>query len=173
MKLKRIGFLIVSCVLGATIIGLLVYNAVNNKDFWVLSLSQGLTLSIAIIIAFYASQFRNDERKLKEITEKLLYKLQKYINSEIFVDVGEFEKREVLTNNKKISNVIDSISKCSSSFHIKDDLNYIKDEFKEYKSFVGDHIEDKEYLKKSKAEYQKIASNIDSKCDSIIISLYK
>jgi len=172
MKKKRIVFTALSFFLVAVIIGLIIYNGFKNESFWLLSLSQALTLLIALLIAFYASQFRNDERKLKETTEKLLYKLQNYINSDVFCNAGEHETKEVLMNNKRISNVIDSISKCSAPFRIKDDLDYINEEFKKYRDFVSEHIEDKDYLEKSKIEYQNFANNIDSKCDSIIISLY-
>lgn len=41
------------------------------------------------------------------------------------------------------------------------------------KLFISDHLNDFDYLSKSETHLRKLSENIDSKCDQIVVKLYK
>lgn len=172
LKKRRCIFNGISILIVVIIIFVAIFANSKNENFWVISFSQIVTVIVAILIAFYASQFRNDERKLKEVTEKLLYKLQASISSDVFINPSEDDYKKVLMNIKSISNIISNLKKCADNFSFKKDMEYIENQFNEYKEFWGEHSSDYEYIKKSTDVFQKYSRNIESRCDSIIISLY-
>jgi len=58
-------------------------------------------------------------------------------------------------------------------FGFKEEIRYIESELKQYKEFVSEHLTDYDYLSKSENQLRRYSDNIDSKCDQIIIKLYK
>lgn len=171
--MKRIIFIIVEIVLAISIIIAMVFNAINNKQFWDFSFIQGITVIVAIFIAFLASQYKNDERKQKETVEKLIHKLQDTVSNGVFYYDKEYSDIEINQNNRKINNIIDILSKYSKSLKYEQELEYISKQFKEYKEFVGEKINDKDYLAESTGSFKRYSENICNNCDRIIIELYK
>lgn len=150
----------------------------KNNDFFCINYQQTITVIIAIIIAFWANQLRNDIRKKKEIIEKIIKKLQEFVTDEKFYvfdcNYTQDELRIIVNrNSRKLSNLMSSIEEFSEEFDYRDEANYIKNEIGNYKDLIGNHINDINHLCNSKSDLQKYSDNIDNKCDAIIIKLYK
>lgn len=164
-------------VVGALILAVLVlgiYNTKHNPQFFSASSTQVVTLIVALVVAFWATQFKNDERKQKEHAESIINKLQQIVSDESFVIINEDSNtQDILMRNKKISNCITILKKYADNLSFKSDAEYIENEFKEYRSLVDEKIKDLDYLSKSESMLRKYAENIDSKCDSITFNLYK
>ena len=176
--MKNRIILIIEVFLIAVILATTVYNLVTNKEYFKFNLSQTLTLIVAVVFAFSASQYKTDERKLKEQTEKLIEKIQYIVNDTSFYcfsinDNGE----EIIKKNRvicrKLSNCICALEEYSKKLSIKNEVRYIKNEYKNYKELISDHLYDFEYLSKSEVNLKRYAENIDSKCVEIIVNIYK
>lgn len=160
------------------IVATAIYNIVKNDSFFHASVSQLLTLLFTLGIAFWATQFQNDRRKMKEHAEGIIVKLQQLITDENFYlfnidgDEETIRKRTTLTN-RRINNYINIIKQYGKDLGFKEDIQYIEEQFTEYRTIVSEHIEDLSYLNKSETQFRRFSENIDSKCDEIIISLYK
>jgi len=154
------------------------YNIFFNCSFWSASITQVLTLLVTIGVAFWATQYKNDLRKMKENAENVIEKLQAIVSNEQFYsipadgDLSEIQKN-INSTNRKINNCIDILEQYGSNLKFKEEINYIRKEFETYKTRTGEHIQDLYYLSKSEGEFRRIAENIDTKCDFIILSLYK
>ena len=160
------------------IVGVGIYNSFKNDNFWELSLPQVLTLIVAIVFAFGASQYRNDERKAKEQSEKVIEKIQNLVNQSSFYNFPPDGDAEAIYKQnrlacRKLSNCIVVLKDYSKIFGFEKELEYIEGEIKEYNDLVSEHPDDLDYLSKSEGQFKKRAENIDSKCDQIIVMLYK
>jgi|GEM_PF-1171983 hypothetical protein len=176
--MKHIFYTIVMTFSTIVIIVLLSGNFFANDDFFKASLVQCLPLLFTIFIAFLATQYKNDFRKYKEHAERIIFKLQDLVTNEKFFlfsanDNKEEREKEINTTNRKIGNYINILSEYSKPLNIEEEIEYIKNEFLSYKEKIGDHIKDFEYLSKSDKELLKHSENIDTKCEYIILKLYK
>lgn len=156
---------------------LLAVNIYANEDFLKASFVQCLPLLFTLVIVFGAAQYKNDFRKHKDHAERIIFKLQELVISEKFYkfdsDQNETREKEINTNNRKIQNYITILQEYAKQLNIDEGVEYISNEFKNYKILVGDHIKDFDYLAKSEKELQKYSENIDTKCEFIILQLYK
>lgn len=148
-----------------------------NDDFWKVNAAQALTLILTICVAFWATQIKNDERKKKEHAEQILRKIQAIVTDESFYSISAScevldNKKRINIANRSLSNNIDMLKRYGELLGFKDGAEYIAKEFKDYREFVSEHIEDVEYLSKSETTLKKYAENIDAKCDWIVMELY-
>lgn len=150
----------------------------NNKDFWDISIAQVLTLLVATLFAFWATQRENDLRKVKEQMQKIVEKIQMEVSASDFVSFDtaanpdEVQKR-ITVSTRKLNNCITVLKYYSQIIDISEGLNYIDKEVKNYRDFVSDKVGDLDYLQKSEIQLIKYAENINSKCDYIVVELYK
>lgn len=178
MKIKNILVIIAVIILLVSTIVIGVYNGFNNSKFFDASISQVLTLVVTLGIAFWATQIKNDQRKIKDHAEIIIQKIQAVVTEDSFYfiyktdDPIEVQKRISVTN-RKLNNCIGILKQYGDRLGFSNDANYIEEEFKSYKTFISDHYTDLDYLEKSESTLRKHAENIDSKCDYIILSLYK
>ena len=176
MKRRIVG--ISEIVILALVLGVGVYNAIKNPDFGEVTIAQLLTPLIALGFAFWATQYKNDERKSKEHAEKILFKIQDIVNNDRFSVIPVCDEilnvqKEINITNRKMSNYLQILQGYAKSLGFLSELKYIRTEFEKYRQKTGDHIADLEYLSKTESEFRKIAENIDTKCESIILKLYK
>ena len=149
----------------------------NNKAFWEVSISQVLTLLVAIVIAFWAAQKKTDERKIKEQIEKITNKIQTVIEDPKFIlfnstdNPDEVQKR-ITMSTRKLSNGIDVLREYGKSIDISAEVEYIAEQVRGYNDLVSVKINDLDYLSKSESHLRMYAENINSKCDYIIMKLY-
>lgn len=175
MKKKIIGFLEFGILL--LIVAVAIYNTNNNDDFLKVTIAQLLTPLIALLFAFWATQYKNDQRKAKEHAERTILKLQEIVTNEKFYVISPEEElsskqKELLLNNRKINNYLIVLEKYAKTLDFYNEWKYIESEFGKYKQTIGDHLCDLDYLSKTETEFRKIAENIDSKCESIIVKFY-
>lgn len=159
------------------IVGVGVCNAINNDLFWNVTIAQLLTPLIALFFAFWATQYKNDQRKAKEHAEKIILNLQEIVSNERFYVISALEEqsakqKELNLTNRKISNYLTILSQYGKTLGFSEEVKYIEGEFGKYKQTIGDHIADLEYLSKTEPEFRKIAENIDTKCEAIILRFY-
>lgn len=149
-------------------------NYVNNENFWEASIYQIVTLLMAILITFYATQYKNDQRKVKDYAENIIRKIQVIVDEEGFVTFDETtENKAVTMTNRKLNNYIDILKEYGKKLGFQEEAEYIEEQFKSYRNIVDEHLSDKEYLSKSNTTFQMYAENIEHKCERIILNLYK
>lgn len=165
-------------VLIAAVLVIAIYNIFFDwKAFLTISAAQVLTLLVAIVLAFWAAQWKTDERKIKEQIEKLVFKIQVEVSASNFVvftsaDTSEEVQKRITMTIRKINNSIDILTKYGEMFNIADAVAYIKDQIVGYNNCVSEKVGDIDYLSKSEAHLRMYAENINSKCDYIILQLY-
>ena len=147
-------------------------------DFWKVNVAQLITPLVALLIAFWATQFKNDQRKAKEHAERIIVSIQEIVSSDTFSvfskDGNETDiRRETSARNRKISNYLQILQEYSRELNFVEEYKYLDEKFTEYKTKVGEHISNLEYLAETEAELKRLADNIDSKCESIILKFYK
>lgn len=174
---KTITIVIVIVLAGLTIITG-VCNWIYNEDFFSASITQVLTLAITLSIAFWATQYKTDVRKMKEHVEDVIEKLQILVfNTQFYSIPADGDKdvlqKQIYATNRKINNCISILEEYGKVLKFKKEIDYIRGEFETYRSRIGEHINDLDYLSKSENEFKRTAENIDTKCDYIILSLYK
>lgn len=179
MKSKRKSIII---IMGVLIVAVLAISFVNvfsltSNSFWEMSIAQALTLLVAIVVAFWAVQRKNDERKIKEQIEVITNKIQKIVTAEHFCNFNSIKDSEdaqktFTMNTRKLKNCIEILKEYSKFINVKDEITYIDERVKEYKEFVSEKVGDLDYLKKSETSLRRYAENIDSKCDSIVLKIY-
>jgi len=159
--------------LSIPIIVLAVYNIYSYDKFWEISVSTVITASIAIYISYYFTQNRLDQRKAQDSLEKVLSKLETEISrTPIRAMTSETEKSQILLGIRRINNKIFVLKKYQELFGIVEDVKWIHQRFKDYEEFVGDHIDDMDYLSKSQSELIRPLERIDDRIDTIRIKLY-
>lgn len=176
--MNRLSYIITLVVSSIFVFSILVCNFFANDEFFKASFIQCLPLIFTLFIVFFATQYKNDFRKYKEHAERIIFKLQNLITDEKFYqfkvcDNNEEREKEINAVNRKIQNYLTILQEYSKSLDIEEEIKYIQTEFSNYKDKVGDHIKDFEYLSKSEKEFLKHSENIDTKCEFIILKLYK
>lgn len=176
--MKRTITIILMILLAGLILLTGVCNWITNEDFFEASITQILTLAITLSIAFWATQYKADMRKMKEHAEDVLSKVQLLVSDMQFYSIPKDGDKEVISKqinaaNRKINNYISILEEYAKTLKFKKEIKYIHAEFNTYKDRVGEHINDLDYLAKSEDEFKRIAENIDSKCEYIILKLYK
>lgn len=166
------------------IIAVLLYNIIYGiimgtlTDFFNVNLAQLLTPLIALLIAFWATQYKTDQRKAKEHAERIILSIQNIVTSEafsIFPNKGNINEicRDISARNRKINNYLSVLDEYSKELNFIEEYNYIFSQFDEYRTIVGEHTSDLSYLSDTESQFKRFADNIDSKCEAIILKFYK
>lgn len=169
---------VVAIVLAAATVGVGIHNAIKNSKFWDVSIAQVLTLLVTISIAFWATQFKNDQRNAKTHAETIIAKIQNLVSCETLYmfkpgNDEEYMKKNYAILQRKLANYLNVLGEYGKQLGFQDDVTYIDEQFSQYRLFVSDHLNDFEYLSKSETHLRKFLENIDSKCDQIVVKLYK
>ena len=178
MKKNTILWLEIGLIAIVLVIAAVNVICLKNKAFWEVSISQVLTLLVAIIIAFWAVQKKTDERIIKEQIEKIANKIQTVIEDPKFImfnstdDSEEVQKRFTMST-RKLSNCVTVLREYGKCIDISADVEYIADQVRGYNDLVSSKFHDLDYLSKSENHLRMYAENINSKCDYIIMKLYR
>jgi len=159
------------------IICVAICNGAKNPSFWETSITQILTLLIAVFIAFWATQRKNDERRIKDEIERIIVKIQTVTSDPAFYsftinDNPEEAQKKVSMTIRMLKNCTAVLLEYSKYIKIKDNVQYIDEQIRGYNDFISVHFWDLEYLSKSEAHLRKYSENINSKCDYIILDLF-
>lgn len=176
--MKKIIMIVLVLLFSGLTIATAIGNFFCNEEFFSASITQVLTLGITLSVAFWATQYKTDLRKMKEHAEEIIHKLQALVSHPNFYSIPftgdeELIKKQINSTNRKINNCLSVLAEYGKTLKFEDEFKYIQSEFEVYKYRMGEHINDLEYLSKSENEFKRTAENIDSKCDYIILKLYK
>jgi hypothetical protein len=153
---------------------LLVYNIFNYDKFLEIPLYNMINIAIAIIVAYYFVQKKNDERKLKEIVEDIVGKIQDSVNSElanIFQDGND--RKRVLRILRSTNNRIEQLNNIKEKLNLKDEVEYINEKYNCYREFIGDNLNQLESISQNGIDLHRLLSDIEDKCDELRIKMYK
>lgn len=166
---KKIGIVLFA----GAFAGFVLYNVINNDEFWNASAVNIITILIAIIISYFFVQRKSDVRKQKEIILGLISGLQLQISSEKAYAFSGQTGEEIMMRKRDISNKIHILSEVQDTFSLQEEVKFICDRFDEYDNLISDHITDLEYLCKSQNELRRPLELINTKLVSMSINLYK
>lgn len=172
-KSVSIGKWILSVLLAIAFVVFVIYNIINNDEFWNASAVNIITILIAIVISYFFVQRKSDLRKQKDILLNLINGLQLQISSEKAYNFTNQTGEEILMRKRDISNKIHILSEIQDAFSLHDEVKFVCDKFDEYEKLISDHISDLEYLVKSQNELRRPLDLINNKLVSISINLYK
>ena len=177
-KKKDVTFWIVIVAVAVVVI-IVVINifVIQNNEYFKISIGQTLTLIVAIVIAFWATQKKTDIRKIKEQVETIISNIQTVVSSSDFItfqvsDKPEAVQKRITMTTRKLKNSINVLNEYSKKIEIKDEVHYIEEQVKGYDNLVSVHITDLDYLSKSEIDLRRYAENINSKCEYLILKLY-
>ena len=74
---------------------------------------------------------------------------------------------------RKLSNCIEVLENYAKFYNLKEEAAYIRKQYNTYKILVTGTKFDLRYLSGIEETLKKHAANIDSKCDTIIVKIYK
>jgi hypothetical protein len=148
-------------------------NYKDNKEFWDLSFFNIATLAVAVSVSFYLTQRFSDIRKKKEIFQLILTDIQGVVGAAESYSINEGTEQEIVLMRLRGTNAkLTSAQKCAGKLGISKDMNFICDKFREYETFVSDHISDMGYLSKSTKELQRPLNLIYDRIYEMLIKLY-
>ena len=171
----------------AVIAGVLILGAgaiswvIHPHGFWKLTIGNVLTLLVAVMLSFLFVQWKAekdrekaDKREQKEAAIRLLGAMQELIADKAAYEVSKNEDVQVLTTIKRrLSNYIKILEEHSAGFGLDREIEFIKEKFNEYDSFIGNHMSDVAYLEKSSCDLRRPLDLIDYKIYEMIFILHK
>lgn len=158
-------------VLISFLAGLNVQNLTSN--FFEISLFEVIYIVILIYISFYLTQKKEDERKLKEKSEDLLYKLNNIISDQRFIQIETKDDVEYVNQqHQRISNIINTLQKIKISKEFNLNIDVILSKIDQHRNIIGNHINDVSHLNKCKPDFIVIISVIKSKVDDSVVEMY-
>ncbi len=166
----RIAIIAIICI---ALIAFAIYNAIVNEQFWNASAINIVTVFIGIVISFFLVQRKNDERKQKDILLDLILKLQLQVCDEKTYDLSGQTQAEITMRNRDISNKIQILKDTADIFSTQSDVDFVASKFEEYLEFIGNHINELDYLSRSQKDLKRPLDLINNKLFSMAISLYK
>lgn len=179
LKIKNIINFLIGVVVVLTIsavIYAIYYNFKNNlTTFWNSSISDIVTIIIAIVFAYYFVERKSDKRKQKEIIEKNISKIQKYIYDEEIYDIISKENNNSLTRSikiRKIKNLITYLTDYSKKFNFEKQMEEVSKNFKEYQSVTEAMTQDNDFSEKSKNNVKRIVETLDDNLEEILHKIY-
>ncbi len=148
-------------------------NISNSSEFWSASAIDIATIVIAIVISYYLVQKETKKMKQQDIVLSLIERLQAQVESETAYDFTNLSTENILMNKRDMNNKIGILEGAASDFISKQALEFIRKEFNEYDTLIGDHVSDLEYLCKSSKELKRPLDLIANKLIEVSIELYK
>ena len=146
---------------------------VNNPDFWSCSITNCLTLLVAVLISFFLAQKRADRKSQKDALVKLLNAIQGLVDTKDAYQIHENDDPNVLTMRKRqLNNYVGILKENANKFGLENEAAFIFERVEEYSEFLGNHIDDLKYLEKSSKDLRRPLELIDTKIYEMIFKLY-
>lgn len=174
MKKKIIKHGIILLVLVILIAPLLYYNFKNNETFFKVPFTSIVSALAVVYVSFYLTQWRNDTREKIKHIGAIIDEIKFIINSDdLYLINSEMQKQRSLILQRKVANKITILKHYDLNNKIKCEIKALDDNYKELREFLGNHINDSEYIQKSKNEIARMASKIENNCDEICVYLHE
>ena len=150
-----------------------VFNCIVNEKFWELSISNVLTLLVALIITFLLTQKTTEVRRKKDVVVKMLDRLYILLSDIRMVKIQSQETIDfVKIQNRTISNKITCLEKFAKDLKFEEEIRKMKTDFDSYENFFSEHMSDLDYLIKSERTFNNKMQLLDNQCDNILAKLY-
>lgn len=161
-------FNILFFVITVPIAGFLIFKNWGTENFWDASFIQIATLFVAATLSFFFVQKLTDKRRKVDCFDHVLTEIQNKIDNDIII----FSlNKNALTLQKSIANKIKHLKEHSFP-KIKEDLEYIENQFEELRSLYGNHRTSDADLKSVEPDMIRHKTNISDKIDKIKLELY-
>lgn len=155
-------------------IALAYHNYKVNSEFFIMPLSTCISICVAVGISYILTQRQTDTRKRKDILLNLLNSLQNMIGGcDSYIICDDTTKASVNMKKREISNKIEILKEYKDEFDFDTEIKSIQEKFDEYEEFIGNHIEDLDYLKRSTAELQRPLLIMNDDIYKVMLKLYK
>lgn len=133
-----------------------------------------LNIFVAVIFAFFLTQYKSDLRKRKEIVEKLSEKIiNDFSNDKMFTITSEETIKHIRIAQRSVDNRINLLKEYEKEMGIKDDISYVSENFQTYWQTISNHIDDIEHLTKAKDELFHCTTNIINRLERMTVCLHK
>lgn len=169
---KRVP-LFITVVIILLVLGIGIYNACCNDEFWDASVTTCISLIVAAVLSFYFVQRRTDQRKQKEIFIQLLESLKVLTDAERSFKLSGVSREEILMQKRTMNNKLNFIKKYSVKFSLQKEVDFLEEKYTEYDTIIGDHINDLETLSKLTNELKRPLSLMSQKLFEIMLNLYE
>lgn len=174
--MKRIKGNSVIVILGSIVLlcigGYNIYT--NGKSFFDASVYQVISLIFALAITFYLTQMKNEERRKIDMLDRMLLDLQNDINADSFIKYEtEDDVHMALLRQKSVANRLAYLIERNPFPKAMEEIKYINNEIAHLREMYGEHMNDKEYMKKSKKEFNKYITNAEDKIFLVHLKLFK
>lgn len=170
VKKYRTGIVVAGTIIGVLILG--IYNAFQNNEFWNASITNILTILVALVFTYYMTQRTNNIRRKKDVVSKILDRLYVLIADPRMCKINSSKDVDfVKINIRTISNKISCLEQMARELQYEEEIRQMKEAFSSYEEFISDHINDIEYLKKSEKQLNNGIGLIDNKCDMILVKM--
>ncbi len=170
-KMAKCFFIIIGIVLFSW---LAIYNMLEQKAaFWKASAVDCITIAVAVAISYYLVQRQNNRQKQKDIISDLILKMQVLFDQEALYNFSNQEREDITMRTRDLNNKIHILETVKDEFAISDKVDFIRIRFDEYNTFIGDHIDNMEYLLLSQKELKRPVELISQKLLETALCLYK
>lgn len=165
MKKKQWRYVVLAVAAVATVV-LLVINALKSlKGFWQVNVSDGIEIFILLYVSFYLVQYQNKVDHKKEKIGELISKIQNRIMDPNLVKVDtDNDKKITMTKLTTISNLLEIVK---INLDEPKNADLIISYMDNLSSTVMDHIDDVDYIEKSRAGITKNVSDIDTQLEKM------
>jgi len=170
--MKKSTLILILTIICIAILGITIYNAISNDEFFNAPITTCISLFIASGLSFYVVQRQTDRRKQKEIFVQLLESMKELVDDEKSYHLAGRSKEEILMQKRAMNNKIDFVKKYSDHFSIKTEISFLEDKFNEYVAVIDGHINDLETLGKLGAELKRPLSLMSQKIFEMMFNLY-
>lgn len=152
-----------------------VYNiCTNGKSFFEASVYQVISLIFVLLITFYLTQMKNEERRKIDMLDRMLIDLQNELNADRFIKYEtEDDIHMALLSQKSVANRLAYLRESGLFPKIMEEIKYIDNEITHLREMYGEHMNDKEYMNKSKKDFDKYITNAEDKIFSVHLKLYE
>lgn len=112
-------------------------------------------------------------RYQKQIYYNLLLDIQKFVtNPDIYSFDANTDIRTITLKKRILSNYIRIANSYSEKFNLEQEINFIREKFKEYDKFIGDHISDINFLCKNENDLRRPLDLINYRLYEMMLKLY-
>ena len=103
----------------------------------------------------------------------MILKIQVSLEHKDIYDIYGQDTQKLRMINRGLNNRIHILETLAEEFNIVTEVAFVRHHFDEYSDFIGNHIENMEYLCQSQNELRRPVESISQKLIEIAVHLYK
>lgn len=147
-----------------------------KKDFFVINISNLITLFIALFFTVIYKTKADEKFKHKSILDKLLNEIKDILMDEYLSKIqDDVSKKTNSMLRRRLSNKINILKirqKDKNKINVSsDDINYIEDQLMNYEMVIAENFESLEQLSAKEVSLKMYLYNIENRIDSILYEI--